>query len=66
MTTISIKPGATAFLKQQILLAIKFSNTVRGLVEKTGTLFFKICTQRIIRKWIFPWRLLQVQFNWDG
>ena len=66
MTTISSKPGATAFLKQQILLAIKFSNTLRGLVEKTGTLFFIFCTQRIIRKWILPWRLLQVQFNWDG
>ena len=66
MTTIIIKPGATALLKQKILLAIKFSNTVRGLLEKSGTLFFIIRTQRIIGKWIFPWRLLQVQFNWDG
>ena len=66
MTTISVKPGATASLKQRILLAIKFSNTVRGLVDKAETLYFIICTQHIIPKWILPWRLLQVQFNWDG
>ena len=34
MTTISIQTRATASLKQPILLATKYSNTVRGLVEK--------------------------------